>query len=133
MMADQYQEDAARTLSSNFAVPNAELDGEHYQKNVDIIHAIVGISTEAGELLDALKKTMFYGKNLDKVNLDEEIGDVLWYIAIYLNARGKSFEQVFDQNIAKLRTRYPEKFTESHALHRDVNAERATLEQSQER
>lgn len=93
-----------------------------------VYHAALGLVTESAEFADAVKKQLFYGKPFDFTNLDEEIGDILWYVAIYLNARGKSFEQVMERNIAKLAERYPEKFTEYHALNRDLDAERKILE-----
>jgi len=44
-----------------------------------LLHGAIGISGEAGELLDAVKKHVFYGKPLDVNNVKEEISDVLWY------------------------------------------------------
>lgn len=98
------------------------------QVDADVLHAALGISTESAELLDAIKKKMFYNKPIDYVNCDEEIGDLLWYIAIYLNAREISFEQVMKQNIAKLKSRYPDKFTSENAINRNVEKERIILE-----
>lgn len=115
MRPDEYQEAVGRTKSAAYHVPA-------YDHQSDVVHAAIGIATEAGEFLDPVKKFIFYGKPFDLTNMDEEIGDLLWYIGIYLNARGKTFEQVMQQNIDKLRTRYPEKFTEAHALHRDLDA-----------
>ena len=57
-----------------------------------LIHGMVGISTESGELLDALKKHLMYGKSLDLVNIKEEVGDVLWYCALILDEVGGSCE-----------------------------------------
>jgi NTP pyrophosphatase (non-canonical NTP hydrolase) len=125
MTPEQYIRDACRTNSPYFFP--TDLASSH--KDIDILHAALGIATEAGELLDPFKKAMFYGKSIDLVNIDEEVGDILWYVAIYLNARGLTFEQVMQQNIDKLRTRYPEKFTSEQAINRDLDAERETLEQ----
>jgi NTP pyrophosphatase (non-canonical NTP hydrolase) len=96
-----------------------------------VLHAAMGLCTESGELLDALKKNMFYGKELDIVNLQEEVGDLFWYIAMLCDALGVTFEEVWEQNIAKLRARYPEKFTEHHAENRDLQKERDVLEGNQ--
>lgn len=90
---------------------------------VPLVHAIIGIATEAGELLECFDKDVF-----DRVNFIEEVGDVLWYLAIGLNAVGSTFEEAQRTNIAKLRKRYPEKFTEYDANNRDLNAERDVLE-----
>jgi NTP pyrophosphatase (non-canonical NTP hydrolase) len=95
---------------------------------VDLLHAGMGMTTEAGEFMDALKKHLIYGKPLDIVNLKEEIGDYLWYAAVALRAIGGSFEECMDLNIAKLRKRFPDKFTETEAIHRDTVAERKILE-----
>jgi len=98
------------------------------KETVRMLHAVIGLETEVGELQDALKKHIFYGKPLDKVNLAEEIGDQLWYCAILLDVLGTSFEKVMETNIAKLRARYGEKFTEAAALKRDLKTERKILE-----
>ena len=97
-------------------------------QTVRILHAAMGCATESGELLDALKKHLFYGKPLDNVNLQEEAGDLFWYIAILADAIGFTFEDTFEKNIAKLKIRYPEKFNEVNALVRDLDKEREALE-----
>lgn len=91
-------------------------------------HAVMGLVTEAGECMDAIKKTKIYGKPFDKVNILEEAGDTLWYISILLDELGVTYEEVMAKNIAKLAKRYPEKFTEENALKRDIDAERKVLE-----
>ncbi len=90
-------------------------------------HAIIGLVTESAELLDAVKKTKIYGKSLDTVNLVEEAGDCMWYLALLCDELHISFEDVWEKNIAKLRTRYPEKWEQAKALDRDLDAERAAL------
>ena len=94
-----------------------------------LLHAGMGIATEAGEFLDALKKSIFYGKELDRVNLKEELGDLLWYIAIAMDELGTNFETEMERNIKKLKARYPEKFTQEHAEYRDLETERKILEE----
>jgi NTP pyrophosphatase (non-canonical NTP hydrolase) len=93
-----------------------------------LLHSFMGLSTEANELLNALKAHIFYGKELDKVNVEEELGDSLWFIAQACDELGFSFEKIMEKNIAKLRARYPEKFTESNAVSRDLDNERKVLE-----
>lgn len=90
---------------------------------VPLVHSIIGIATEAGELLE-----MFLKPEFDRINFIEEVGDVMWYLAIGLNAVGSTFEEAQRTNIAKLRKRYPEKFTEYDANNRDLKAERDVLE-----
>lgn len=95
---------------------------------IRLLHAAIGIFTEAGEVLDALYGHIFSGSPLDLVNLFEEGGDVFWYMAILADALGVTFEQMQETNIAKLRARYPEKFNEGRATVRDLPAERQILE-----
>jgi len=89
----------------------------------DLLHSAMGISTEAGELLDNVKKTTFYGKPLDVVNLKEELGDMFWYAALLCNYLDTSFEEVMSANIDKLKVRYPEKWTHDKAINRNTEAE----------
>lgn len=91
-------------------------------------HAVYGLVTEAGELMDEVKRVKIYGKDLDRTNLLEEAGDCFWYLALLCDELGVSFEDVWEKNIAKLRARYPEKWTAHHALNRNHAAERAQLE-----
>lgn len=92
--------------------------------NPRLFHSIVGIVTEAVELLEALDLNK---SALDTVNLREEFGDLLWYIAIGVDETGGDFEGVMERVIAKLRARFPEKFNSEHAINRDLVKERAML------
>lgn len=93
-----------------------------------VLHSVLGVSSEAGELLDPIKKALFYGRPIDKVNLVEEIGDIMWYLAILADEIGVSLEDAKRINIAKLKKRYGDKFTTDAAIVRDLDTERALLE-----
>lgn len=103
---------------------------ERLQNEVTIrlLHAAMGMATEAGEFLDMLKKHIFYGKPMDFVNAKEEVGDQMWYAGLAIDVLQTTFNEVLTVNIDKLRARYPEKFTEEAAINRDLNIERAILE-----
>ena len=92
-----------------------------------LLHAAMGMATEAGEFIDSLKKHRFYGKRLDRQNLIEEIGDVAWYLAAACKALDVTLEEVCQANVAKLRARYPAGFTEHDAIHRDVVSEAVAM------
>ena len=92
-----------------------------------LIHGILGIATEAGELVEALHKHLFQGEALDEVNLFEELGDVEWYEAILCDEFGFDEDHIKERNIAKLRKRFPDKFSEELAVNRDVEGERNEL------
>lgn len=93
----------------------------------NFIHGVIGVFTEAGELLEALRDGFNNGK-MDHVNIREEIGDLFWYVAILLNETGGTFEDAMQINIAKLKARFPDKFEADKANNRDLVAERAILE-----
>jgi NTP pyrophosphatase (non-canonical NTP hydrolase) len=93
-------------------------------------HGSIGLCTEVGEFQDQLKRWKFYGKDLDKINLIEEVGDLLWYISIILSALDTTYEEAMIANILKLHKRYPEKFSSQHSLIRNLDVERKSLESS---
>lgn len=120
-----YVQFATRTESP---VTEALIGRASNEGNIRLLHAGMGMATEAGEFIDALKKHLFYGKPLDRVNLAEEVGDLLWYCALALDELGVDFDSVLETNIKKLSARYPEKFTEHHAENRNLEVERNILE-----
>ena len=65
-----------------------------------------GVSTEANELLDTIKKHTIYQKPLDVENVKEELGDLLFYMSNLMQSVGLSFEEVLQHNIDKLSVRY---------------------------
>lgn len=67
-----------------------------------------GLGGEAGEVLEILKKSVRNG-TLDKVHLSEELGDVLYYLAMLCNYHGLSLKDVMEQNVAKINDRYGKK------------------------
>jgi len=98
-------------------------------RTIRLLHASMGMVTEAGELLDALKKFIFYGKDLDLVNIKEEGGDSQWYFALLLDELNYSYEEIWALVIKKLQARYKGKFNEEGAVNRDLNNEREILEE----
>ena len=97
-------------------------------KDLNLLHGAIGISTEAGEILDAFKRHIYYGKELDVVNVKEEIGDIMWYVAILCRELNLEMGDILQTNIDKLKARYPDKFSEHYAINRDLNSERNILE-----
>ncbi len=59
-----------------------------------------------------------YGRELDINNLKEELGDILFYMTLILDATGSSFEEVMKMNHDKLEKRFPGGFTEKLAQQR---------------
>ncbi len=70
------------------------------------LHMAVGVSGEAGELLDAVKKVAIYNKPIDRANVVEELGDLEFYMQGLRDGLGITREEVLEANIAKLSKRY---------------------------
>jgi NTP pyrophosphatase (non-canonical NTP hydrolase) len=104
----QYLELSDRTCKH---VEDFLLDAKQY----DLMHATLGIAGESGEIVDAVKKSVIYGKPLDVANMREEIGDIMWYIALACRTLDFDLNEILDENIAKLQKRYPEKYSDFHA------------------
>lgn len=91
-------------------------------------HMIFGMVTEVAELADAYKKHWAYGKDLDMVNVKEELGDLLFYISNFAKFNNINLGEIMYTNVEKLKARYPEKFTNENATNRDLETERQILE-----
>lgn len=114
MTPNEYQNLAMRSKPEINGFIENRLQG----KFTDLVHAHFGMSSETGEVADAIKKYLIYGKEFDTLNVIEECGDLLWYISLCLSAVNCSLESCMTQNLLKLRIRYPEKFTEKDAVER---------------
>ena len=79
------------------------------------LHMAIGVSGEAGELLDAIKKTCIYRKPLDIANVREECGDILFYVTGLLDSLNISMDEVIRENMEKLSLRYQSMAFSNHA------------------
>lgn len=93
------------------------------------IHMVLGMLTETGELADSFKKSLAYDKPIDWPNVQEEIGDLMWYIVNFCTLNNIDIEKVLDNNVKKLRARYGEKFSSEKAITRDLERERKIIEE----
>lgn len=123
MTHKEYLAGVLQTESNDAAAIEARL-----LKSIRLLHAIMGIVTEAGELTDALKKHLFYGKELDRINILEELGDLMYYFSLAVNTIGSSLEEVMRTNHDKLAARYKSGFTVEETIQRNLEAERKALE-----
>ena len=83
-----------------------------------LIHMAMGISGEAGELLDAIKKATIYKKTLDYANVVEELGDLEFYLEGLRSHLGITRAQTLEANIDKLQKRYGEKYSDKATIAR---------------
>lgn len=80
-----------------------------------MVHAAIGVSGEAGEILDAIKKTWVYGQPLDRENLIEELGDIEFYLQALRSLLNVPRGEVLQANMTKLRKRYPTGYSDKAA------------------
>lgn len=100
----------------------------HDPELAPLVHGILGMFTEAGEMLAHLYDVM-RGSPVDRVNLIEELGDSEWYAACLHRFLGSTPTEAHEVNIAKLSARYPGRvFSQDKAVNRDLDAERVVLE-----
>jgi NTP pyrophosphatase (non-canonical NTP hydrolase) len=77
-----------------------------------LLNAALGLGGEAGEVQELVKKQVFHKRDFLKVEMTKEIGDVLFYLDWVAALCGISLQDAADQNIAKLKERYPDGFVE---------------------
>lgn len=86
----------------------------------DMLHSAVGISGEAGELLDHMKKVVWQDHKLDFDYMVLELGDILFYLTSMCNCIGTDIDTVRRLNIEKLTKRYPDGvFDAERSINRD--------------
>lgn len=94
---------------------------------IDLLHGLIGVMTESGEMAEVLLKRLDTG-SFDHVNAFEECGDVSWYLARQLRGLKTDFDTMQRANIDKLHGRHGDAFNQFRDSNRDLNAERAKLE-----
>lgn len=110
MTFDEYQHEAMKTAS-----PTA-----------DLTNMALGLCGEAGEVADLIKKFYYQGHTADPhAKLAEELGDIMWYLALGARCLGISLEDIAVSNIQKLRVRYGEKFDPAKSIKRNEMHEAA--------
>ena len=86
--------------------PGANIIANLTPAAADAWHHATGISGEAGELLDAIKKHVIYNKPLDRDNVIEELGDLEFYMEGLRQNLGVTRQETIAANINKLSVRY---------------------------
>jgi NTP pyrophosphatase (non-canonical NTP hydrolase) len=114
--SDNFIAKAVRTEAVDF---DTILDRLSETSTLRLLHAVMGLGTEIGEFQATIKEHVIYGRRLDLLNVKEELGDILWYVGLAVDAINSTMNEVMSLNIRKLEMRYPEQFTEDNALTRD--------------
>ena len=94
---------------SDFIDRLIELQSEDFATE-RLLTAAVGMSAEAGEFTEIVKKIVFQGKPINNENLfhlKRELGDIMWYVAQACMALDTDFNEIIEMNVEKLKARYP--------------------------
>jgi NTP pyrophosphatase (non-canonical NTP hydrolase) len=100
--------------SSDFAALLARMTELEATADADVprlVTAAFGMSAEAGEFTEVVKKILLQGKPYNDENvfhLKRELGDICWYLAQACMALDTNFEEILQMNYEKLSARYPE-------------------------
>lgn len=113
-VTEQQHSDMVRQLSK----PGEHIISEMTAQQAHLLHMAVGVSGEAGELLDAVKKHVIYRKPIDFENVIEELGDLEFYINGVRQALCLGRQRILEANMKKLATRYGAKYTDVAAQER---------------
>ena len=87
-----------------------ELDVEQDADIPRLLTAALGLTAEAGEFTEVVKKIVLQGKpyNEDNVfHMKRELGDICWYLAQACMALDTTFDEIIEMNVDKLKARYP--------------------------
>lgn len=112
-MSDVYSD-----FVSALCKPGADIKVELTPQQAHGWHMATGVSGEAGELLDAIKKWAIYQKPLDLENVVEELGDLEFYMEGLRQCVGISRDDIIIANTEKLAKRYGEKYSNAAAIER---------------
>ena len=80
-----------------------------YGEGSKIIYPTLGLTGEAGEVADKVKKVLRDSNGVfsdeKRIEIAKEIGDVLWYCAALANDLGYGLDLIAEMNIDKLNSR----------------------------
>lgn len=117
-------------ISYNYENINKGIYKEEIPENVNtrISHGVIGIATEAGELVDCVLQSLESGEPIDYVNLAEELFDGDWYKSVITDECEINWEVEWKRIIDKLKARFGEKYSDEKANNRNKELERQILE-----
>ena len=115
---NKYQEFVKQVTSgasnSSMQMYNRMQDAEaesNYQVNTALLlTAAIGLAAEGGEFAELPKKIVFQGKPCDEdtiFHMKRELGDIMWYWVNACRALGLDPNDVIEENVRKLESRYP--------------------------
>lgn len=122
MTGKEYQELAMRTYDG-YAINrlSSNVMSVTFYETAALLNGVLGLTGEAGEVSDLVKKGIFHEKGIDREHLEKELGDVMWYIALICHTCGFNLDEIMQINIDKLKVRYPKGFDVIKANNKESN------------
>lgn len=115
----EYSELVWTEMVASLSKPGNDILRELDPHLVNIWHMASGISGEAGEIIDAIKKCVVYRKPLDRENVIEELGDIEFYLQGLRDALNIGRAYTLSRNFDKLaKKRYKNGYTDEAAIER---------------
>lgn len=113
-----FQELSKRTMPKIGTTENIDGDNTVLSRAMIAANYALGLSGEAGETSDYIKKVIFHGHPFDRDKLVKELGDIMHYASGVATLFNIDMEEVLDKNIEKLQKRYPNGFTQEDSIKR---------------
>lgn len=113
MKMNEYQQETKTTAN----VSHSELN---------LLNWALGLG-EAGEFQNLVKKKYFHGHDVSGEELANELGDILWYLAMAADEIGYTLDDIAQMSIRKVAQRYPDGFSEEGSKNRRANANSPSL------
>ena len=98
--------DSFNSMVKALVKPGVEIANTLMPTDADLWHGATGVATEAGELLDAVKKLVIYRRDLDIANVIEELGDLEFYMEQVRQNLSISRSETLDSCMRKHERRY---------------------------
>ena len=108
----QFVEKVTSDESNDWSFTQARLHELNDEVNISLLlTGAIGIASEGGEYAEIVKKCIFQGKPLDddtKFHIKRELGDIIWYWISTCRSLGLDPNEVIEENVKKLESRYPD-------------------------
>ena len=109
----EFVEGVTSDESLNYAALLSRLNNLELEADCNVpqlLTAALGLTAEAGEFTEVVKKIVFQGKPYNEDNIfhmKRELGDIMWYVAQACMALDTDFNEIIEMNVEKLKARYP--------------------------
>ncbi len=104
---------------------------QNYSKDpalLPLVEASMSMATEVNEIIENIRNAEFRGEPVDRANIMEEVGDLMWIVGELITRLDLDFTEILNLNQQKLALRYKDGLTPEESKYRDKAAERQIFE-----